>query len=103
MVMLSQSFAANWPVAYLSRRYADLVAGIVRRFGTNRASTALVDSTADVHTTQLIAQTLPESHDLDLDWPQHAAKMTGYAQRRYWLRRAIEINYDSEHGSTYPR
>ena len=50
---------------------------------------------ATVRATQLFAQALHENSNLEMDWLWYAANMTRDVERRYCLKRALEINPQS--------
>jgi hypothetical protein len=50
---------------------------------------------ATARATRLFAQALYENSNLELDWLWYAANMTHDIERRYCLKRAIQINPDS--------
>ena len=50
---------------------------------------------ATARATKLFAQALHENSQLELDWLWYAANMTHDTERRYCLKRALEINPDS--------
>jgi hypothetical protein len=50
---------------------------------------------ATARATKLFAQALHENSNLELDWLWYAANMTRDLERRYCLKRALEINPDS--------
>ena len=95
-LMRPGSFGASRLFGHVSQGYVGLVAGIGRLFGAKQISADRIDPVATERATQLFAQARDEDSNLELDWLWYAANMTSTAHRRYCLRRAIEINPDSE-------
>ena len=92
----SDSLGANRLMAHVSRSYTGLIAGVGRLFGAKKISVAQADAVAAQRAAQLFAQALREDSNLELDWLWYAANMTSSAHQRYCLRRALEINPNSE-------
>lgn len=59
-------------------------------------SGAKPDRRDDMRAEQLFAQAVQENSNLELDWLWCAANMSRVDQQRYCLRRALEINPDSD-------
>ena len=76
-----------------------LRARLAALFVDERAATepdAISDQEAAAYAARLFAQALHENSNLELDWLWYASNMTRDTERRYCLKRALEINPNSE-------
>jgi hypothetical protein len=92
----SSSFGANRFVARVFQSYMSLAARVNTLFSARQINVTQVDHIAAERAGQLLARALQEDSNLELDWLWYAANMTSSAHQRYCLRRALEINPDSE-------
>jgi hypothetical protein len=88
--------AANRLAEHIFQSYADLAARIMGLFRAKQISVAHVDPIAAERAARLFGQAQEEDSNLELDWLWYATNMTSSAHKRYCLRRALEINPDSE-------
>ena len=76
---------------------AQLAALFVDEYATE--PDAMSDQEAAAYAARLFAQALHENSNLELDWLWYATNMTRDTERRYCLKRALEINPNSEMAS----
>jgi hypothetical protein len=90
------SLGTNRFLARMSQSYTGLVESVARLFGAKQISVARIDPLVAERAAQLFAQAQDEDSNLECDWLWYATKMTSSSHKRYCLRRALEIDPNSE-------
>lgn len=93
---LSRAFGANQLAAHVSWGYTSMAAAITRLFGVKHISVVEIDTATAARSAHLFAQALHEDSNHEFDWIWYADNIATSAHQRYCLRRALEINPNSE-------
>ena len=83
-------------VASAGRAFAGGLAGLAKERTGVAASAGRLDAAAVARSDALFLRALREDSNLEIDWLWYAANITGVTEQRHCLKRALEINPDSD-------